>query len=332
MKKYIKFASVLFAACAVFTACQKGTEGFSPLGPDQPDYSNAIEGTTLKMDSEMEQNDEFALTTLKVNKNDLLTALGVKTLPEDLVFYGQDKSGKNLYGSRYYTSTSGFYFDKNGYTCSSADKDARVFVDFTMSSLTLSIGQVPEVCEADDVYTLHAGLATTEAYFPLTITITITEAGAWATFIEHEDGLTFTVYETVKTDYTSLPVYLNKTAICEALGLSSISKLSEGLEDSSIKYYGLNANGSVYTDGNTANGYGHWFANTGDVCTWKATGWFCYSEFSSDGPCFNIGQATEGVEAGMTTTIRQKFVKGSKEAVLTFHVCIVNKVGQGTGT
>ena len=293
----------------------------------------------------MEEKGAFETETISLPKNEVLSAFGVKKLPNDLVFFGVDKKGNRLYGPRYFTSASGFYFDKEGNVCSSANEDVCFFVDMSLSNLKLMVGQVPGACENGKDYTLHMGLATPQAYVPVELTVSITEAGEWAVYFKHPDGLTYSVYETVKTDYSALPVYIDEEALCSALGLSSFSNVISGMnaKTPTVTFYGLNADGSEYlnqaTDGSgaqagyTANGKGHWFNSEGDVCTWKSNGWFCFSEWNgSDNPIFfNIGQATTGVEAGMSVVIRQKFVHGDKEAVLTYKVHIVNKVTPDMG-
>ena len=101
-----------------------------------------------------------------------------------------------------------------------------------------------------------------------------------------------------------------------------------GIANNSIKFVGLNSDGSEYASGNTANGSGHWFNTSGDVCSWKSEGWFMYAEWTSNAApiVFSIGQAITGIEVGQKATLRQKFVKGSNEAVLTWNVNIVEKV------
>ncbi|MBR5963465.1 MAG: DUF4859 domain-containing protein [Bacteroidaceae bacterium] len=342
MKRHIVFISA-FMAALFLVACQQ--EDFTPFGPEQTDYSQAKQGDRIEIVEELEKKDAFETSAFMIPRNSVLSAFGVKKLPEDLAFFGVDKKGNRLCGPRYYTSTSGFYFDKDGFACSSASKDACLFVDFSPSNLKLIVGQVPEACTSGETYTLHMGLTTSAMYCPVDLTLTISAAGDWAVYFKHSDGLTYSVYETVKTDYTSLSVYLDEDAVCNALGLDSFAKLISGMKAAkpSVMFYGLNADGSEYLisaqDGSgtqvgyTANNKGHWFDNNGNVCSWKATGWFCFSEWdgSSNPIFFNIGQATTGVEPGMSTIIRQKFTHGDKEAVITYKVHIVNKITPDLG-
>jgi hypothetical protein len=335
----------ILALCALFAFSCTKEAGYTPFGTELIDYSNAQKGGEITVVEEMEIKNAFETTAFSVSKNDVLKAFGVKKLPDDIVFYGEDAKGKKLFGPTDYNSVAGFYFNKEGYVCSPSSADARVFVDFTLSALRFAVGQVPEACKEGDTFTLHMGLANASTYCPVEATLSLVSPGEWAVYFTHSDGLTYSVYETVKTDYTPLSVYINEEAVCGALGLASFAKLISGMNATkpTVEFYGLNADCSEYLiaakDGSgsqagyTANNKGHWFNMMGNVCGWRDTGWFCYSEWdgASNPIFFNIGQATTGVEAGMSTVIRQKFVHGEKEAVLTYKVHIVGKVTPDLG-
>ena len=339
MKRILTATAVLMALVVV--SCSDDT--YTPFGLERTDYSNAQQGTSLTIIDEMEVKDAYETTAFTLTKNEVLTALGVKKLPADLVLYGVDAKGNNLYGPVAYNSTSGFYFNREGYVCSPAADDATVFVDFTPSALRMAVGQVPQALTDGDVVTLHMGIATADTYCPVEATLTVVSQGEWAVYFKHADGLTYSIYETVKNDYTSLPVYIDEDAVCNALGMKNFAAIISGMNATkpTVTFYGLNADGSEYLIGEgkeqqagyTANNKGHWFDIDGNVCSWKADGWFCFSEWdgSSNPIFFNIGQAVSGIEAGMNTTIRQKFVSSGGEAILTFKVHIVGKVTSDLG-
>lgn len=335
---------LVLALCTMLVVgCTKA--GYTPFGETPVDYSNAQKGGEITVVEEMEVKDAFETTEITLAKNDVLKAFGVKKMPDDIVLYGVDTKGNSLYGPTAYNSVAGFYFNKEGYVCSSSSKDAALFVDFTPTALRLAVGQVPEACKAGDEFHLHMGLANATTCCPIEATLALTETGEWAVYFTHSDGLTYSVYETVKNDYTPLSVYINEDAVCGALGLASFAKLIDGMNATkpTVEFYGLNADCSEYLiaakDGSgsqagyTANNKGHWFNMMGNVCGWRDEAWFCYSEWdgASNPIFFNIGQATTGVEAGMATTIRQKFVHGEKEAVLTYKVHIVGKITPDLG-
>jgi hypothetical protein len=339
MKKYI--FSTFIIGTLFLVSCSD--DEYTPFGPERTDYSQAQKGGEITVIDEMEVKEAFETTAFTLAKKEVLDALGTHTIPADIVLYGVDRKGHNLYGPVCYNSASGFYFGSDGYVCSPADEDACVFVDFTPSSLRLAVGQVPGALQDGDVITLHMGIATAEVYCPVEASLTVVGKGEWAVYFKHSDGLTYSIYETVKTDYTALSVYIDEDAVCGALGVQNFAALIRGMNSSkpTVIFYGLNADGSEYLIGEgmnrqagyTANNKGHWFDINGNVCNWRAEGWFCYSEWdgASNPVFFNIGQAVTGVEAGMKTTIRQKFVKGTDEAVLTFKVHIVGKVTPDLG-
>jgi len=341
MKRFI--CPVLLLSAVLMASCSQ--DDYTPFGDQPADYSNAQKGGSITMVEEMEVKEAFETTTFSLAKNDVLSAFNVKKMPDGIVFYGVDPKGNNLYGPTKYNSASGFYFSREGYVCSPSSEDAALFVDFTLSSLRLAVGQVPQACKPGDSFTLHMGLANTTTYCPIDATLTLSEAGEWAVYFTHADGLTYSVYETVKNDYTPLSVYINEGAVCDALGLASFAKLIEGMNAATptVEFYGLNADCSEYLiaakdgtgaqAGYTANNKGHWFNMMGNVCGWRDDGWFCYSEWdgASNPIFFNIGQATTGVEAGMSTVIRQKFVRGAQEAILTYKIHIVDKISSDLG-
>ena len=71
--------------------------------------------------------------------------------------------------------------------------------------------------------------------------------------------------------------------------------------------------------GSTANGYGHWFNASGNVCDYGSG--YIYSEFQSSSLTFNIGQYPSKCQNGNTYTIGQALrykTKAGKEAVARF--------------
>jgi len=313
MKKFSSFA--LAIAAMALLGCSEEHLKYTSLGLEGTDYSGATEGREISLNAEAAQSDYF---------EEVSVALSAATTSSVLYAYTED--GTTVYGKGAYTSEEGFYFDKDGYVCSPADEDARLYVDLDATNKALVIGQVPEVCKAGDEYTLHFGITTTKTYYPITLTVDITEAGSWCGYI-YQGNLVYDVYEQVKTDYTPCKIPIDATALCNALGMSSASAIAKGIANNTVTFIGLNADGSEYTAGSTANNSGHWFNSSGDVCSWKADNWFAYAEWDNTAPIiFGIGQAVSGVEVGMSATLRQKFVYGSNEAIVTWNLHIVDTV------
>jgi hypothetical protein len=149
---------------------------------------------------------------------------------------------------------------------------------------------------------------------------------------EHADVLTYTLYETVNTEYKALEVFINDTALCSALGVANVAAIVTGLNNETISFIGLNADSSQYTTGYTANNYGHWFDGAGDVCNWNGPGCSVYSEWGGATPIsFRIGQFPSGIEVGEKFVIRQAFIRAEKTIILTFEVIIVEEVTDDLG-
>jgi hypothetical protein len=113
--------------------------------------------------------------------------------------------------------------------------------------------------------------------------------------------------------YTGTTVSIDVVKLCYAYILSATEITSNtGLPSSSkkIKFYGVNSDGSLVT-GTTANGYGHWFDASGNVCAWASgtTGSNkVYSEFDEKNFVFTLGQHPGRCTAGDVYHIKQAMV------------------------
>jgi hypothetical protein len=92
-----------------------------------------------------------------------------------------------------------------------------------------------------------------------------------------------------------------------------------------IKFYAVESDGALNAT-TTANGYGHWFNATGNVCGW-GTDAKVYSEFAETDFTFTIGQYPEHCTAGDKFTISQALVyeyeAGKKiNAIFVFNITI----------
>ena len=90
--------------------------------------------------------------------------------------------------------------------------------------------------------------------------------------------------------------------------------------DGEIKFYALNpTTGSIVNQGNTANGYGHWFNAKGVRCTWGNDS-YVYSEYYPTSLAFIVGLYPGHVKDGDTYTIGQafKYHRGDETALVKF--------------
>lgn len=120
-------------------------------------------------------------------------------------------------------------------------------------------------------------------------------------------------------DYSGATVSLDIVKLARAF-VEQPSDIKSLLSSGKIKFVGLNANGNQYTGGYTANGYGHWFDASGNVCVWGENA-RVFSEFDESSWSFSLGQYPGRCE-GQTFTIRQALVYGSVKATFTFNITV----------
>ena len=87
-------------------------------------------------------------------------------------------------------------------------------------------------------------------------------------------------------NYSGATISLNTEELAGAFSMQPNQILAE-LGDS-IEFYGVNSNGDLIAE-TTANGYGHWFDESGDVIGWGDAA-MVYSEFEGSSFNFKIGQ------------------------------------------
>jgi len=93
---------------------------------------------------------------------------------------------------------------------------------------------------------------------------------------------------------------------------------SAGPSDNQAMFYAVDANGAINNSASSANGYGHWFNDSGNRSDY-ASG-YLYSEFDANSMTFTLGQYPGKTKENDNYTIRQaiKYQKGGKSAVATF--------------
>ena len=105
-------------------------------------------------------------------------------------------------------------------------------------------------------------------------------------------------------NYSGATISLNTEELAEAF-LMQPNQILDELGDS-IQFYGVNSNGDLIAE-TTANGYGHWFDESGDVIGWGDAA-MVYSEFEGTSFNFKIGQYPGHSVAGDKYTIQQALV------------------------
>ncbi len=134
--------------------------------------------------------------------------------------------------------------------------------------------------------------------------------------------------------YSGTTVSIDVVKLCYAFVLSAVEITANiGLPDTNkkIKFYGVNNDGTMAVNA-TANGLGHWFDASGDVCNWSSasTGTnMVFSEFDESGFVFTIGQHPGRCAAGDVYKISQAMVYSPATgqyytATFEFNITITN--------
>ena len=323
---------LILCVVAAVTAASCSKQDLSGFDAPESAYRDAKVQETVTGDLTLRLDQKYRTQDIT------LAELGVSP-SEDAVFYAPSKDS-DWCGKDWYTSEYGFYMTGTGYACQRAE--AKFFVEYHPAGTAgyresvVSIGQIPDACTAGETYTLTFGFATPSEKQPVTLTVSVLENLPWAAYKEHPDGLTYTVYQEVNTDYTALDIPINEDAVKNALGLGSLTKLLDAMQsdtayDTTMR--GVNSDGSYDTYAKyTANVAGYWFNQNGDVCEWKGEKWGAYIEWDRTSPMiFRLGQAVENNVVGSRYDMKIALICEGKEAILTFKLKIVYEVTDDLG-
>ena len=320
----------LAAAAVVLASCAETGNPLDVFEAPVSPYANATVLSPVTKDINARFDQKYRTVTLS------LSDLGV-TPAADAVFYAPYDETTDWCGKDWYTSENGFYMTGNGKACQRGADDAKFFVEYYPESSIVGIGQIPDACVVGEKYTLEFGFATVAEKTPVKLTVTILEQLPWATSMEHEDGLTYTVYEEPNNDYKALEIPINEQAVMAALGLESLRPLQRAMA-SDVAYEttmrGINATDGSYDDYNkyTAN-TGYWYNKSGDVCEWNTEGYGAFVEWDYNvSPMkFRLGQAPSGNQPGDRYDLTVALIYEDKEARLTFKLKIVEEVTDDLG-
>lgn len=320
---------LLLASVSMFMACEEGSS-LSVFDAVKSPYADAVNQEAIVKDLSIRVNQKYKV------KEVTLEELGI-TPAADAVFYAHHDAETDWCGKEWYTSEYGFYIDANGFACSRSKSDARFFVEYYPAKGTIAIGQIPDACAKDEQYTFEVGFATKAEKTPVKFTVDILEALPWAKSFEHEDGLTYTVYETLDYSYTPLQIPINETAVMEALGLESMRPLKRAMA-SDVAHaevmLGINASDGSYDtfDKYTAN-TGYWYDRNGDVCEWDTENYGAFVEwdYNVDPMIFRLGQAPANNVVGDRYDLEVALLYEDKEARLKFQLMIVDEVTDDLG-
>jgi hypothetical protein len=106
-------------------------------------------------------------------------------------------------------------------------------------------------------------------------------------------------------NYNRIEVKIDQEKLAQAFVLTP-AKIIESLANKTIKFYGVESNGSLNVQ-TTANGYGHWFNATGNVIAWGNDA-KVFSEMDGTTLNFALGQYPKHVAKGDKFTVSQALV------------------------
>lgn len=321
---------ISLSAAALFASCAETNNPLDVFEASVSPYANAKVLDTVTKDVNARFDQKYR--TLNIS----LSELGI-TPAADAVFYAPYDETTDWCGKDWYTAEQGFYMTGAGLACQRGADDAKFFVEYYPETATVAVGQIPDACVVGETYTLQFGFATEAEKKPVKLAVTILEQLPWATSMEHEGGLVYTVYEEPNNDYMALEIPINEKAVMEALGLDSLKPLKNAMT-SDVAYdttmRGINATDGSYDNYNkyTAN-TGYWFNKSGDVCEWNTEGYGAFVEWDYNvSPMkFRLGQAPKGNVAGDRYDLNIALIYEDKEARLTFKLMIVNEVTDDLG-
>ncbi|MBQ4034422.1 MAG: DUF4859 domain-containing protein [Paludibacteraceae bacterium] len=129
------------------------------------------------------------------------------------------------------------------------------------------------------------------------------------------------VYQAVNINVDGTAASMLGTALqlkTSALGSVLRTWKSEGPSDGQAMFYAVNSDGSIVNMASSANGYGHWFSESGNRCDY-ASG-YVFSEFDAGNLSFSLGQYPGKLSNGSNYTIRQAIVykKNGQTAIAKF--------------
>ncbi|MBR3454809.1 MAG: DUF4859 domain-containing protein [Bacteroidaceae bacterium] len=262
---------------------------------------------------------------------------------DKIMFYAAYADG-SLIESASTANGYGHWFTNNG-GVTDWGSNSFVFSEFNPSTLTFTIGQMPNLNSNGQTRTIaqalvyNDGSKTAKAVLVFNIHFDENQTSSSLTSIELDEPeeereienatMTYDVYFPAPGEYTGTTVTIDGSAAStlgtafqmnvSAIASKMVDYSTSGPGDGAIMFYAANADGSLIESASTANGYGHWFTNNGGVTNWGSNS-YVFSEFNPSTLTFTIGQMPDLISNGQTCTIAQALVynDGSKTAKAVF--------------
>jgi hypothetical protein len=252
-------------------------------------------GVTVTLDTTGKLLELFEYTTVP----QLLAALGTiqdgAQTGNDITFYAYNYSTKYEVPNPSTTNYFGHWFDANGDVCSWGDQAYLFCEKKDTFSLDFTIGIFPERPPIGSVYHIVEAMKYDTTQVAFLFNVTITDIYVPNTTVVGTQNLTISA--AADTTYAATPAAIDTVAIKSGIGVSP----------QTATLYGINANGSLYVKGFTANN-GFWFNAAGDVCKWGDPDCAIYAEYDPATQKINVGQYPKGTAAGKSYIVRFGYV------------------------
>lgn len=228
--------------------------------------------------------------------------------------------------------TTSYSYDDQLYGTGTGEKteDVTVTVPENVSKMWLVVAPAPtsyyqhkwdESIEADDMWPYRVSFSNTGL------------AGVPTLDGRHLGDITFTYDVTFPLDasaHSGTSITLDNQ-VAQQLGTALQTTLSDlnsnlvtysssGPSEGEVMFYPVDENGNLVENASTANGYGHWFDASGNVCEYNSGNGYVFSEYYTTTSSFGLGQYPGHCVSGTTYTIRQAFLynNGTEEAKAIF--------------
>ena len=213
----------------------------------------------------------------------------------DLTFYAYNYSTKYEYSGPSTTNYFGHWFDANGDVCSWGDQAYMFCEKQDTVSLKFTLGIFPERPPVGSVYHIVEAIKCDTTQVAILFNVTIGDIYVPITTVVGTQNIAFSA--AVDTTYAATPQAIDAAAIQAGIACTP----------QAATLYGINADGSLYVKGFTANN-GYWFNAAGNVCNWGDDGCAIYAEYDPATQNINVGQFPKGTVVGQTYTARFGYV------------------------
>lgn len=287
---------------------------------------------TNELSLEVVPDNSYAATDLAFDFAAAASAMGISSadLSDDFTVFGINADGSMTSN---YTADAGYWYTKSGNVTTWGSEGVAVYVNYAEG--IFSIGQYPEAAVEGDEYVVKIGLMHNASLKMVVYEITVKIIG----YVDPEEPLEGDPYSVDKS-YEAAQVYAADWSSSTTIDVKDVMRdafkmttyqIHKAIEDGTLVFKGLNADGSVYTgEGetpvSTATPPGHWYALTGDVTVWGSETAVpaVYSELghTNESLEFHIGHHPDNAKAGDEVTITQIAELNGGKVTFTFSVKI----------